>query len=606
MFNFLESQDDDDHQDKYIPFKKPSPACNFIKPDNKIHDLFDMIQNELVKYQTGYPINKKPRKELQLLKSTKEKYPSIIFKASDKNLGLCAMNLTSYDAMVMEHLNNPETYSFVSGDTLSNNRLQARLEKHMNYFIENNENWYTHERKFLRDFVKHTKINFPNFYCLPKLHKEGALKGRPIAGAVSWISTPISRILNYRLEPHLIKYDSILKNSQQLVKELEILNENMPQEPLLLITGDIQSLYPNIDLTLLRKICIEEDFELEYLVDFVLDNSYVKYNNKVYKQKDGIPMGTNAAVHLANLYLAKLLDPYLSSRPQTFFYRRYIDDVFILWKGTIEQWNRCKSNINKLHPKLKIFDWTESSKTATFLDIDVLLYNNGFRTSVYQKELNKYFYLSPKSCHAAHTFSGFVSGELTRYARLSTHCFAYEQTKKLFYQRLLNRGYSRLYLNRIFRRHKWSIRENPKTRTERTLLPFVIPFTKRRNFEVVEKLFKDIRFAFEDYIPNSEVLLVYSKTQNTLELTSSSALTTEQMKVLAETTTRPTVLKREESGGEVDGGREREVVQPSHSAFENKSAPRLSENTTKLTKKKRKIDKSQPKISDYFKRPKKF
>ena len=35
-------------------------------------------------------------------------------------------------------------------------------------------------------------------------------------------------------------------------------------------------------------------------------------------------MGTNAAVHLANLFMAKVIDAFVKSRPNVYFYRRYM------------------------------------------------------------------------------------------------------------------------------------------------------------------------------------------------------------------------------------------------------------------------------------------
>ena len=39
------------------------------------------------------------------------------------------------------------------------------------------------------------------------------------------------------------------------------------------------------------------------MVDLVADNSFVVYQNKVFRQIIGIPMGTNCAPDLANIYL---------------------------------------------------------------------------------------------------------------------------------------------------------------------------------------------------------------------------------------------------------------------------------------------------------------
>ena len=38
-------------------------------------------------------------------------------------------------------------------------------------------------------------------------------------------------------------------------------------------------------------------------LNYLIDNSYVTYQGKIYRQVIGIPMGTNAAPQIANAYL---------------------------------------------------------------------------------------------------------------------------------------------------------------------------------------------------------------------------------------------------------------------------------------------------------------
>jgi hypothetical protein len=186
--------------------------------------------------------------------------------------------------------------------------------------------------------IKHKyKFTFPKFHVLPKLHKPGIIKGRPIAGMVNWITTPVSLILDHRLQKQLHLFPNILKNSLQLVQELEIGNNlnAFAMHDCYLITADIESLYPNINIERLLKIIDDIDFTCTPLATFVCGNSYVQYKQEVYRQKNGIPMGTNSAVTLANMYVGSIIDKFIETRPQVLYYRRYIDDLFIIWKGDL-------------------------------------------------------------------------------------------------------------------------------------------------------------------------------------------------------------------------------------------------------------------------------
>jgi hypothetical protein len=535
----LDTEMDEDQlaAQKYIPIKnKPPVACNFIHYTHLIFRKFDIIKSFLSHYASYHPPKPSRSPELRLLRKLKDDYPSIIFKAADKNLGLVAMDIHQYNDMVMAHLSDDATYTLVSKDTLTTLALHRKLVmKYDLYTDPESTPWYHHEETFL----KHQRnFEFPHFYCSPKIHKAGPLKGRPIAGAVNWVTTPISRILDLRLQPLLQEhYQCILKNSQELCENLEQANNHIPQDTseFFIITGDVTALYPNVNTARLKKIIHGLDFTLDDMVAFVLDNSYVQYNAKIYHQKTGIAMGTNAAVSLANIYMGHIVDRFLQQQPQVFYYKRYIDDLFIIWKGSKKDWLLTARRINQMDPNININFTDPALSTTTFLDINVTWdpYNKQFDTSVYQKELNKYMYLTPKSCHTPHTFTGFIKGELTRYARLSSDPFAFNHIKKLFFQRLTDRGYSRTFLNRNFRNVSWSNRLNKRQTSSQKLLPFVIPYTLRKNHLALESLFRRMAKDFEDFIPNSKAMLVYSRTANILNLVSSSKITAQQSQLLA-------------------------------------------------------------------------
>jgi hypothetical protein len=302
----------------------------------------------------------------------------------------------------------------------------------------------------------------------------------------------------------------------------------------------VEALYPNIDQDGLQGIFDNKYPENSQLVCFVLGTSVIEYNDNYYQQRNGIAMGTNAAVSLANIYLGEYLDPIYRNCKFVQYYRRYIDDLFIVWKGSRQDWTDFQNFVqdhldNQFDQKLRI-NFEQPSTTATFLDINIKINraNSKFETSIYQKELNKYMYLTPKSCHVPHVFSGFIKGELTRYSRLSTNPFNYLMIKKLFYQRLVERGYSRLFLNTIFKKHKWSSRFVERSNPPTVLMPLVLPYSKRKNLVQVEKFIKSSQEKFQAYLDFAKPLVVYKKTPNINQLISSSSLTKGQSEKIKE------------------------------------------------------------------------
>lgn len=526
--SYLNENDiDDDNYSLYSPKlkirKEKIKPCHFIRNDHPIRDAFLSLSQKLNYFIENNPTTHKKCSITTTIKKIQSQFPDIIFKPTDKNLGLCAMNIHDYNTMVMEHLNNSQNYTLISNTGPATRQLFKELISNFNQFRFDTY-WFTVERACINHSYN---FKWPLFHCLPKLHKSGKVKGRPIAGQVEWITTPVSRILDYRLQKHLYQFPYILLNSYTLVQDLEYFNSTtfISNPDIWIITGDIESLYPNIDLPKLYNIIERIDITSKSLTEFICQNSYVSYNDQIYHQRKGIPMGTNAAVTLANIYVGTLIDEYISSRPQTLWYRRYIDDIFILWTGTKSQWLLMQNNIESL---LGIpIHWDTPNKTqGIFLDITISrsLYDDTFITSTYQKPLNKYHYISPLSCHAPHMFSGFIKGELTRYSRLCSSPFNYEHIKNLFYERLIQRGYSRKYLNRIFKKHSWTYRFQENIENHSTILPFVLPYTFRSNVKQIQNIIRNSQKEITYWFDDAQVIFAHARRPNILNRLCPSSL----------------------------------------------------------------------------------
>ena len=64
--------------------------------------------------------------------------------------------------------------------------------------------------------------------------------------------------------------------------------------------------------------------------------SYFIFNGLLYKQIDGVAMGSPLVHSLANAFLSYHEKNWLNNCPQGFkpvFYQRYVDDIFVLFKS---------------------------------------------------------------------------------------------------------------------------------------------------------------------------------------------------------------------------------------------------------------------------------
>jgi len=476
------------------------------------------MERDIEIWMENNPAKKRNTSEINEFKQLLERYPSVIFKPADKNLGIVALDIQTYNEQILIHLNNKDNYVEVSNNTFQESRLLGNCLKKLEV-LKNNFIFKIQELKYIKSWPS-DQFKFPNFHVLPKIHKPGILNSRPITGAINWITTPISTILESRLQEAMFLFPNILKNSHQLVIELEQFNQTTDTpKKYYIITGDVNALYPSINqkrlIHLFNTLGQNKFIDLVPLIEFILENAYTKYNGRIFLQKNGIPMGTNAAVALANIYMGNI-DEYISNRPRCIYYRRFIDDLFLIWDGTLEEWHKVANFSNRIIPGIQI-NWQIPSDQQIFLDIDIRIdpFNGKLITSPYQKPLNKYLYISPKSSHDRHTFKGFIKGELTRYARLSSNPFLYQRTKELFYQRLLNRGYPRHFLYPIFQNHEWISRNYQKPETLHKILPFIIPYTFRNNQQELKNIFYHYGNIFcEEFKEFYKPFFVYSKSKS--------------------------------------------------------------------------------------------
>ena len=109
------------------------------------------------------------------------------------------------------------------------------------------------------------------------------------------------------------------------------------------------------------------------MIEFLVDNIHVRFGGQLYRRTVGIPMGTNCAPSLADLFLYSYENEVLDKRIKegkrklarkfSLSYR-YIDDLISLSN------KRFNEFISGIYPKeLTISETTESTSVASYLDL---------------------------------------------------------------------------------------------------------------------------------------------------------------------------------------------------------------------------------------------
>ena len=126
------------------------------------------------------------------------------------------------------------------------------------------------------------------------------------------------------------------------------------------------------------------------MIDYIIDNSIFAVADTSFKQVIGIPMGTDPAPFMANLYMfyyefkwiTELMDSdYGVAKCLYGHTRRFIDDLV-----TLNNKGHLGANWENIYPSGLILNKENKlDNAASFLDLDITVENNQYRTKTYDK-----------------------------------------------------------------------------------------------------------------------------------------------------------------------------------------------------------------------------
>ena len=186
------------------------------------------------------------------------------------------------------------------------------------------------------------------------------------------------------------------------------------------------------------------------MTEFLVNNIYVRFGGQLFRQMVGIPMGTNCAPLLADLFLYSYENEFLDklvkegkrklARKFNLSYCYYID-------GLISFNNkRFKEFISDIYPKeLTISETTESTSVASYLDLLFIRdKSNNIMTKLYDKRDAFGFHIVSLSFMSSNIPSapayGVYASQLIRYARCCSNYSDFLSRHRALVTRHLSQG----------------------------------------------------------------------------------------------------------------------------------------------------------------------
>ena len=182
---------------------------------------------------------------------------------------------------------------------------------------------------------------------------------------------------------------------------------------------------------------------------FVLTMNYFSFNKKLYLQKRGTAMGTVMAPAYANAFMHRLetqMIGFLEYKPK--LWRRFIDDVFMIWPHGEEKLQDFIAHIRDYHDTVK---FTVEYSTEQIAFLDVLVYKDGtgtWQTKVHRKPTDRRTYLHYHSAHPKKTKDAIPYGLMVRAKRICSMERDFKEEIRNIKKTLEERKYPRDLLDR--------------------------------------------------------------------------------------------------------------------------------------------------------------
>ncbi|CAF4298322.1 unnamed protein product, partial [Adineta steineri] len=291
-------------------------------------------------------------------------------------------------------------------EELNSDKFHREREEELNKYLLSLYNSKVIDSK-LRYQLKSTCSSISVFYGLPKAHKTD-YPLRPIISTIGSYQYNLSKYLARAIRNARPQAKSYVKDSFDFVNKLKeiILDKN---KTYIKCSFDVESLYTNvpvkeaIEITLnyiykptkLIDVPFSRD-QMEKLLYLSITDAPFRFQNKIYKQIDGVAMGNPLAPIIADLWMQKMedkLNRFSTNKP--LIWLRYVDDIFCIFTIPKIKIDDFHSRINKWHPNLRFTLEVESNISYSISFLDVLVTHNEDKlvTSLYRKPTHTGLYM---------------------------------------------------------------------------------------------------------------------------------------------------------------------------------------------------------------------
>ena len=179
------------------------------------------------------------------------------------------------------------------------------------------------------------------------------------------------------------------------------------------------------------------------LLLFVLSHNYFRFGHQIYHQVDGVAMGNNLAPPFAILFMHTVEARLLQDSPLVpLLYKRYIDDILLLWTHGRESLMRFVQHFNSAHPSINFtYELSEVSGFINNMDITIMIQEGKLAYKLYQKACASGLLIDYTSAVPHHIKLAVASSQFLRAQRLSSNTRMRAESEAMVHEQLKLNNY---------------------------------------------------------------------------------------------------------------------------------------------------------------------
>ena len=200
---------------------------------------------------------------------------------------------------------------------------------------------------------------------------------------------------------------------------------------------------------------------LTKLLELTLKYNIFEFDSELFLQSIGTAMGIRPAPSYANLFMAKIDQMAIDLAPKfgdgtnpIKAWKRFLDDIYILWVGSSVKLHEFLDDLNQIHPTIKftVSHTTpmaeeqpcgcQPSEKLAFLDTATSIINNTISVDLYKKPTDRCQYLLTSSCHPPHIAENIPFSLAYRIVRICSEPESRDRRLMELRDMLLSRDYN--------------------------------------------------------------------------------------------------------------------------------------------------------------------